>query len=566
MDLEAILAIIERIGGDNPPTADELTTARTELARAIHAEARSEVPDLEVLTTLRTAFGAAGTALTEAEAAAAVLAEQVEEILADVEDPDQSEDPPAEDPPAEDPLVEDSEVPPVAGETPPVVTELPPPVVGAEPEAIPVAAAAARTPAARTLSLREAAARVRVRPPAPASETVAAGAGGASIYILGHEVTTAPTLYEAADAFRRFVRSPSKGRTEIIQFENHMDEGLILPGTPEGNTRLLDSFTSPEAVAAAGGCCSLPTPIRSQNVLSSTDTPIRNSLPTIGVQSTGAVTYFPAVCLPDDGVWTWLCSQDELVDPEDPETWKECAFIECPDSETTIVDAIYRCLTIGEFQRRFATEQWVAILQATLALQARLAELKTWTQMIAGVSSTHTADATGSVFTTWATSLRLAADTIRQDQRYTDVQLHQWLPGWMRGAIHNDLINRRLVDVQDPTVVDSMINSVAAQANTNLTFSIDTDPIQAGPQGDGPLADYPALASTILAPEGYYSYLEGGGFNIGVEIRDIDLARQNAVGAFAEDFGAVLARGCNAKRLNIPVGICMNAPGCDDSA
>jgi hypothetical protein len=345
-----------------------------------------------------------------------------------------------------------------------------------------------------------------------------------------------------------------------------MDEGFILPGTPEGNTRLLDSLTGPEAVAAAGGCCSLPTPIRSQNVLSSTDTPIRNSLPTIGVQSTGAVTYFPAVCLPDDGVWTWLCSQDEAVDPEDPETWKECAFIECPEADTTIVDAIYRCLTIGEFQRRFATEQWVAILQATLALQARLAELKTWTQMIAGVSSTHTVEATGSVFTTWATGLRLASDTIRQDQRYTDVQLHQWLPGWMRGAIHNDLINRRLVDVQDPTVVDSMIASVAAQANTNLTWSIDTDPIEPGVQEDGPLADYPALASTILAPEGYYSYLEGGGFNMGVEIRDMDLARQNAVGAFAEDFGAVLARGCNAKRLNIPVGICMNAPGCDESA
>jgi hypothetical protein len=557
MDLEAILAIIERIGGDNRPTIDELTTARTELARAIHAEARSETPDLEVLTTLRSAFGQAGTALVEAEAEAAALQDQVSEILADVEDPDEPEEPEEpETPPAEDPAVEAVTAP---------VVELPPPVVGAEPEQVPVAAAVQAPPATRTLSLREAAARVRVRPPAP-TPTVETGNTGSSIYVLGHEVTTAPTLYEAADAFRRFVRSPSKGRTEIIQFENHMDEGLILPGTTEGNTRLLDSLTGPEAVAAAGGCCSLPTPIRSQNVLSSTDTPIRNSLPTIGVQSTGAVTYFPAVCLPDDGVFEWLCSQDELVDPEDPDTWKECAFIECPEADTTVVDAIYRCLTIGEFQRRFATEQWVAILQATLALQARLAELKTWTQMLAGVSSTHDLDATGSVFTTWATGLRLAADTIRQDQRYTDVQLHQWIPGWIRGAMHNDLINRRLVDVQDPTVVDSLINSVAAQANTNLTFSIDTNPIQPGPQGDGPLADYPAVATSILAPEGYYSYLEGGGFNMGVEIRDMDLARQNAVGAFAEDFGAVLARGCNAKRLNIPVGVCMNAPGCDDSA
>lgn len=561
MDLEALLAIIERIGTDNRPTIDELNTARTELARAIHTEARSETPDLEVLTTLRSAFSQAGEALAEAEAEAARIQAEVGEIIADIEDPDaelDDEDDDAGNGEDEDQHDGDdeSEQSRAAGDT--AATDLPPPAADAQPEQTPVAAAGRP---ARTLSLREAAARVRVRPPAPA-ESTPGGVEGMSVYVLGQEVSSEPNIFEIAEAFSRFTRSPSKGRTNIVTFESHMSEDQILPGETGANTRLLERLVGPEAVAAAGGCCSLPTPIRSQTVLSSTSQPIRDSLPTIGVQSTGAVTYFPAVCLPEDGAWVWLCSQDAEVDPEDPDTWKECTAIECPTAQTTVVDAIYRCLTIGEFQRRFATEQWVAILQATLALQARIAETYRWNQMLATVSTTHTAASTGSVFTTWASALQLAADTIRQDQRYTDVSLRHWMPEWLRGAIRTDLQNRRLVDVQDPTAVDNMIGTVAAAAGVNITYTIDTDPIETGPQTNGPLTPYPSTASTILAPEGYYSNLDGGGFNMGVEIRDLDLARQNAVGAFAEDFTGILARGCNAKRLNIPVDICDTAAGC----
>ncbi len=544
MNLEEILAIIERIGSDTNPTVAELSSARTELARAIHSEARSEAPDLEVLTTLRAAFSTAGTALADAEAAEAAEAAQVAELLADIEDPDAGDE-------------VDEVIETVAEETP--AADAADEVIVPDEVLEPVAAAATPAPA-RTLSLREAAARVRVRPPAPVEEIN--GNTGSNIFVLGTQVNEAPGIRDVANAFERTVRSPSTGKQTLVRFDSLMEDGQVLPGDAAGNTRLLDSLVGPEAVAAAGGCCSLPVPIRTQTVLSSTGRPIRDSLPTIGVTEAGAVTYFPAVCLPADGAALWLCSDDSAVDPLDEATWKECVFIDCPTAETTIVDAIYRCLTIGEFQRRFATEQWVAIIQATLALQARIAELNLWSNMLAGVNTTHTATATGSLFTNWANSLQLAADTIRDDQRYDGVQIRQWLPRWVRGAIATDLYNRRLADVQDPTMVDSMINAVASTAGVNITWTMDTDPIEPGGQTDGPLTEYPDTIASVIAPEGYFSFLDGGQFDLGIEIRDLDLARQNAVAAFAESFEGLLARGCNAKRVNIPVELCADAAGC----
>ena len=115
---------------------------------------------------------------------------------------------------------------------------------------------------------------------------------------------------------------------------------------------------------------------------------------------------------------------------------------------------------------------------------------------------------------------------------------------------------RRLINVPDPTVVVPLMNAVAANAGVNMTFSPDVD------QMTHATPAYPATLTTIIAPEGYYSFLDGGQFDLGIEIRDLDLARQNAVAAFAESFEGVLARGCNAWRMNVTGTICADAAGC----
>jgi hypothetical protein len=260
--------------------------------------------------------------------------------------------------------------------------------------------------------------------------------------------------------------------------------------------------------------------------------------------------------LPDAGAALWTCAEDESVDPDDDNTWKDCEVIDCPTAETTIVDAVYRCLTIGEFQRRFATEQWTGILQATMALQARIAEARLLARMIATVGDTLAGYNTGSVFTNWAQQLQVITDSIRQDQRYIGVNIHTWVPSWLPGAIASDFYARRVLNIPDPTEVRMLMDGVARNAGVTITYTPDLDDMTHATPA------YPATAHTIVAPEGYYSFLDGGQFDLGIEIRDLDLARQNAVAAFAESFEGLLARGCNAWASNVTSTICSDAAGC----
>lgn len=556
MDLEQILGIIDRIGGDEPPTSTELSTARTELSRLLHAEARAETPDLAVMASIRNAYSTAGTALIDAEAAEEADRQRVSEMLDGVEDPDQQEEEIAPVDP-EVPVV-DGELPAPPAETPPVDAPAPTPEQATAPsEEAPVPVAAAAAP--KTMPLRDAAARVMVRPPAT-DPLIENPVPGAEIFLLGKQLDHVPSISELANAYVSAFRSPSTGKSSLLQMNTIFDPQTPILGTNKAtNTQLLDEHVSPEAVAASGGCCSLPTVIRTQNVMSSTATPLTDSLPGIGVFESGAVLYYPALCLPSEGVWEWSCDDDAAVDPDDELTWKNCTVIECEDEERTIVDAIYKCLTIGEFQRRFAPEQWAGVLKGTLALWARVQETKTWTQMLAGVTQTCTQADTGSVFTNFVQAMQREADAIRDDQRYLDVRMEVWVSEKIVGAIASDFAARRL-ELADPTIVKTMIANAAANANINVTYIPDANPMV---KGTGvACSTYPTTFTAIIAPNGMYSYLNGGQFDLGAEIRDINLARQNAVAAFAESFGAVLVRGCAATRINIPNTYCTDAAGC----
>ena len=223
---------------------------------------------------------------------------------------------------------------------------------------------------------------------------------------------------------------------------------------------------------------------------------------------------------------------------------------------STRVEAIYKCLTIGEYQRRFATEQWFGILQATNALHARVSENKLWTLMLQGTTHQCAQEATGSVFTNLVQAVQREADWMRSDQRLKEVQLEFWITERIIGAIASDFAARRL-EFADPSQVKEIVARSLANANVNVHYTMDPDPMEA----EGECGKYPDFMFGVLAPSGFYSYLDGGQFDLGVEIRDINLARQNAVAAFAEGFNGLLARGCRSKVISIPVEVCHDAAG-----
>ena len=144
-----------------------------------------------------------------------------------------------------------------------------------------------------------------------------------------------------------------------------------------------------------------------------------------------------------------------------------------------------------------------------------------------------------------------------QDQRLGDIRLDYWVSESLRTAVRLDLINRRVHGVaEDPNVADEMLARAFGTEGINVVYSQDLDTVQFDSGGVDPA--FPTTFGSVLAPNGYFTFLDGGTLDLGTEIRDHNLNRQNKIAAFAESYEGLMARGCNALGLDIPVEICDN--------
>ena len=538
MDLQAALDILARAGAGETLSVADLTAARDTIARHLHALKGADAPDLDALTTLRESYFAANTAVEAATEAALAADQDVEDALSDIPDPDAEDN--ASDMPDDEEEEEDPEE-------------------DADAEADDKSTKRKR---GKLLSVKEAVERLGLAPDhsQDRSEEKDLSATTSRVLINGDEVKDA-TLRDIAQAFKESASLSSKsGRERVVRIETTFPEERTLTGKVGSDTEVLDSFVSVDAVMAAGGCCSLPTPIYSNPVAGSTARPIRDSLTTLGADR-GKFTFYPAICLPTAGVGLWSCDDDALVDPLDDTTWKTFAEVDCDVAEEVTVRAIYSSATIGNYQARFATEQWTGYLASLAVQQARTAEVALFAEMRAAVTTTHTLDALGSVYANLTTGVALAAASMRQEQRLGDIRLNLWIGDWIRTAVRMDMLTRRVHGVaEDPNLSDAMLATAFANEGIDVTYSQDLDSIEgASGASDGALTALPLTAGAVLAPDGYFTYLDGGTLDMGTEIRDFDLDRQNKVATFVENYEGILARGCNAKALDVPIEIAVNA-------
>lgn len=522
MDLQQALSILARVGAGETLSLSELTQARDVIARQLHSLRGSATPDLDALTTLRESYFAADAAVKAVSEQEQVVAETIADALSDIPNPDEED-------PEEDP--EDPEEPVESEKS---------------------------LKRGKMLSVQEAITRLGLNStgvqvaekPKDLSHT------DTRVILNGVPVQDA-TFYNLAEAFRdSSSRSMKSGKERVARIETSFAAERTLSGQINEDTRLIDSFVSPEAVVAAGGCCSLPQPIYSNPVQGSTDRPIRNSLTTMGA-TRGKFSFFPAICVPVDGVGLWTCEDDEAVTELDPNTWKSCAEVDCDLADEVGVDAIYQCVTIGNYQTRFAPEQWQGYLSALAITHARTAEVSLFTKMRAAVLDTYTVEALGSVFANVVNGVSLAAASMRQTNRLGDIQLDYWVSDSLRTAVRLDLINRRVYGVaEDPNVADTLLANAFANEGVRVTYSQDLDPVVFGSGANSP--SFPLTFGSVLAPNGFFTFLDGGTLDLGTEIRDHNLNRQNKVAAFAESYEGLLARGCAALGLDIPVEVCDN--------
>lgn len=519
--------IIERLGTDNPPTVEELTaaqTALTEVQETLKADIRAakdgSLDDLLAMKgdydNITQALASVGEALTEAEA-------KRDEILSAVGDDPQDDEADTDDDEDED--ADDVEA------------------------KAPVAASAT--------VVRQTVARVKARPVEVVSEPDDLSRVHTSLSLLGRDRDTISDA-EIGEAFEKAARQNKGSKSTVLSIKHELHPDRTLDGNASANERkLLDLFGANPVVpvTASGGCCSIPEPIYDQPLIGSLDRPIRGAFDVLNA-SRGAVQNYPPVCIPDEGADVWTCVQDAAVDEEDPATWKSCVEVACDVSETTLVEAAYKCLTIGDFQSRFAPEQWRAYAFQTDKLLTRLLEARLFNWLAEAATSVYVGDVvTGSTYANFIkTNIRIAA-AIRQDQRLGDAQIVSVGSNLIYSAIAEDTLTRRLNMTEDVEFFKDKVDRVLAEFGITYVGSDDVADMSAFSYS-GTLPDYPGTLPMVTLPAGSAKVLDGGEKNLGVDFVDFNLARQNKIAAFSESWEGLLVRNCNVVFSTIPVEDC----------
>jgi hypothetical protein len=355
-------------------------------------------------------------------------------------------------------------------------------------------------------------------------------------------------------------RVVGKARSLIVQGTTEFAEDRVLSGNAATNTAVMDDLLARPAAPVnpvTAACCSLATPDRDYgSPASSVERPVRDALPLFGGPAGGDVEAFAPACLPDTGAQVWTCDDQDLVDDEDPETWKGCADDECGDNIRVKVNSVPACMTFSNHTVRFAPEQWARKLQKLSALQARVAEVALIQKIQGLMSTTHTGVDTGVFFASFVNEVILATETIREDQRYGDDTVMTVIAeSWARGAAAASIREARSGDVESLIIGQSILRDALMPWNINLVFSADYNRIESGSQVDGPLTPYPATSNVSIFADRDIKFIDGGRLDGGLETRDSTLNRQNKVSAFWETFEGVLGAPCNGKNIQVPVTI-----------
>lgn len=328
--------------------------------------------------------------------------------------------------------------------------------------------------------------------------------------------------------------------------------GIEAPVNDEKINAVVASINQ-EAIVAAGGLCAPVAADYTIETISVSDRPIRDALVRFNADR-GGIRFNPPPVLSDVtgavGVWT----EANDTNPSSPTT-KPCVRITCNDIEEVTVDAVTRCIEVGNFARRTFGEQFAAWWELAGAAHARLAENTLWDALVAN-SVPKTANQILGTSRDVLTNVDRAAAAMRSQHRMRpDAPLRFMAPAWLKDYIRIDLA-RQLPGDNTLAVADAEIDRFFAVRNINVTWTLEagSDQVFGSQGGGGPLLGFPDTVETLLFPEGTHLFLDGGTLDFGMEIRDSSLNATNDSQAFLETFEATAKRGVWS--LAITMNVC----------
>jgi len=529
------LNIIARLESEaNKPTDQELVAAIEDLKSALDAVTSGDSIDLDVARDIREALETVATeqnARAEAREGQIAEAKKLREgILDSADTPEDGEpdDSPAEEPEKAQEAVAEDQVPQAAAPKVSVLDRL----------------------------RKHAAARVPdPTPSGPGVEVVGLGPA------VGFDVGPDSTVNDLGRLFSAHAKSVTQrgGSSTLFRVTRHYDDSRTLGHNIDQNNARLNALFgagvgTPEA--AAGGICGPGDVDHSVGVCSETGRPVRDGLAQV-LASRGRLQFSPNVGIGDldAAVSVWTVAMDES--PGD--NTKPCPPINCPEELSCEVDAVTRCLTVGNFQAKFSPEVWAANLQVLLATFDRTAEQK-------AIEEIHAASAVvpvvneGNVLASFlsAVNTTLAADrSVQRNQGGTYTFIGDL---WLRDVLRNQVIKNLGVanNFETLQLADAMINGWLAQVNVTPIWTND------GTVDDGTgehrvatvVGGVPTLPTTgggYLFPREAFMFLDGGTLDLGTNITDSSLNATNDRQAFAESFEKVCFRGCSAYALQFAI-------------
>lgn len=349
------------------------------------------------------------------------------------------------------------------------------------------------------------------------------------------------------DTFHQYAGQVSSGRQSLVHMQFEYPEERRLNNDLGENTNRLNAALAPQAIVAAGGICEpLPADF-SHPICSERSRPIRDGLPNFQLMR-GGIRYAPAATIGDlaDAITVWT----EETDEDPGSAVKACPHVDCAEELSVSVDAVVRCLTVGNFQARFNPEFWASRLELLLVEHDQAAEINSYNQILAGGTTAVAEDYTGTIQNVLV-ALDTAAAGIRSRHRLNrGAAIRAILPDWIEAALRSHLAQQNPGGNPDQYAV-AMDNWYAAR-NIRPIFSPDVDIF--GAQSSGVLETFPDSIEVPVFPEGTWVFGDGGTLDLGTQVTDSTLNATNDRQAFAETFEVTFFRGCESLNVEIPLG------------
>jgi hypothetical protein len=441
----------------------------------------------------------------------------------------------------------------------PVVAEVPAEAVDEPP--VPIAAASAPARVTRVVARRPAS-----MTPAPAAKpshklSLVASANNPA-FGQGSELDTEKLAVSVARAFAlgQSYRGPAT-RLSVATINEYpaveqYGEERTLTRDAEANMGKIRAVTGRQALSASGGICAPPV-VRYDlpNLLGTTERPVKNTALARFGADRGAVTTLAPITLADvsgpNGISRWTNETDTTPGS----TTKPCLTMTCPADATTEIEAIVRCLQVGNFRARFFPEQIAEWLDHLDVWAAREAERDMLDTIDAGSKQIVTGQVLGTMKDI-LTVLDRATSQLRNQYRLPDTFPFRWMaPRTLLSNMRADLVRELPNGTLDErfAAADARIESFIRARNVNVTWLLDGQTGQDyGIQGGGALQGFKTSVAHYLFPEGTWLGLDAAGYDFGI-VRDSTLNATNNYRIFSETFEQVHFHGVESWQITSAV-------------